>query len=324
MNITLQSEPILIIKNLVKVYYTSSGQTIKAVNDISFSVRKGEIFALLGPNGAGKTTTIGMITTRVKITSGDISISGLSVKNQSKEVKKKIGVVPQVMGLDRSLTAWENLIFHAKYFGVPKQIREKRAKELLELMALTKRAHDYPTTYSEGMARRLTIARALMHNPEIIFLDEATTGLDPQSRLMIWHKIRELNQAGHTIFLTTHYMEEAEELCHQVAIMDNGKILALDEPAKLKTIVPGGNVVELKTLPFSPHLATWLTQELVGLHKVEQLDASFKLYLDHPEANIMKIINIAQKHALKVESIQVHGITLEDVFIKLTGKGLRE
>lgn len=317
-------ETILEVNGLIKIFYTAAGKEIKAVDAINFSVNQGEIFGLLGPNGAGKTTTIGMLTTRVRITGGQALIAGYDVASQSIAVRKEIAVVPQVINLDRSLTARENLIFHAKYFGIPKAEREQKADDLLELMDLTRRAHDYPSQYSEGMARRLLIARALMHNPKIIFLDEATTGLDPQSRLMIWHKIRELNESGHTVFLTTHYMEEADQLCDRIAIMDEGKILALDDPVKLKEIVPGGNVVELITSHHCEPLAGWLQDELTDLHKVECEDSSFKLYLDHPEENLLKIISVTQAHNIRVESIQLHGVTLEDVFIRLTGKGLRE
>lgn len=320
----MQTETIIQINDLVKIYHTASGREIRAVDGVGFTVNKGEIFGLLGPNGAGKTTTISMLTSRVKITSGQIVVAGHDIGVNGLEAKRKIGVVPQVMGLDRSLSAWENLIFHAKYFGVPKKQREKRAKELLSLMDLTDRANDYPSKFSEGMARRLTIARALMHDPEVVILDEATTGLDPQSRHMIWHKILELNEEGHTVFLTTHYMEEADQLCQRIAIMDKGKILAIDKTDNLKKLVSGGNVVELKTSAHPEELGSWLKEELKDLHQIDFEDKTMKLYLDHPEENLMKIINIAQRHEVKVEAIQLHGVTLEDVFISLTGKGLRE
>ncbi len=318
------SEPAIQVKDLCKVYTASGGRSIEAVNGISFSVADGEIFGLLGPNGAGKSTTIGMLTTMVKITSGQAVIAGVDVAANSIAVKELIAVVPQATNLDRSLTARENLLFHAKYFGVPKEEREDRADELLELMALKKRARDYPADFSGGMARRLMIARSLMHEPRVIFLDEATTGLDPQSRLMLWHKIRELNKAGRTICLTTHYMEEADQLCDRVAVIDQGRILALDTPANLKAMVPGGNVVELRTAAYDHGLAARLREELTGLEKIETDEKTVRLFLDRPEEGLISAVEVARAHGAELESIKLQPITLEDVFVRLTGRGLRE
>jgi len=221
------------VNNLSKTYYLKGGRQIEAVKGISFEINEGEIFGLLGPNGAGKTTTIGMLTTRVNITGGDILIDEMPVSNRV-GIKRKIAVVPQNLTLDRSLTARENLIFHAKYFGVSKETRKKKADELLHWLGLTSRQDDFVRSFSGGMAQRLMIARALMHKPRVLFLDEATTGLDPQSRRLLWDKIDELHQGGQTIFLTTHYMDEADTLCDRVAIMDEGRILAIDKPDNLK------------------------------------------------------------------------------------------
>lgn len=225
------------VNNLRKIYRLRGSRQIKAVKGISFEVQNAEVFGLLGPNGAGKTTTIGMLTTRVKTTSGDAFIDGTPI-NQQVALKRKIAVVPQSLTLDRSLTARENLIFHAKYFGVAKAEREQKADELLHWLGLTSRQDDFVRSFSGGMAQRLMIARALMHKPKVLFLDEATTGLDPQSRRLLWDKIRELHKSGQTIFLTTHYMEEADTLCGRVAIMDHGKILAIDSPGELKKMLP--------------------------------------------------------------------------------------
>lgn len=317
-------EPVIQVKDLIKVYSAPGGHRIDAVNGISFSVADGEIFGLLGPNGAGKSTTIGMLTTMVKISSGEAVIAGVDVAADNIAIKELIAVVPQATNLDRSLTARENLLFHAKYFGVPREEREARADELLELMALKGRAWDYPADFSGGMARRLMIARALMHEPRVIFLDEATTGLDPQSRLMLWHKIRELNEAGRTIFLTTHYMEEADQLCDRVAVIDHGRILALDTPANLKAMVPGGNVVELRTTAHDDGLVARLRDELTGLENIETEGQTVKLFLDRPEEGLIRAVEVARAHGTELESVKLQPITLEDVFVRLTGRGLRE
>lgn len=233
------------VDNLRKIYNLRGSRHIEAVKGISFDVKEGEIFGLLGPNGAGKTTTIGMLTTRVNTTSGEAHIDSVPI-NQRVALKRKIAVVPQALTLDRSLTARENLIFHAKYFGVPKIEREQKADELLQWLGLTGRQNDFVRSFSGGMAQRLMIARALMHKPKVLFLDEATTGLDPQSRRLLWDKIRELHESGQTIFLTTHYMDEADTLCDRVAIMDNGKILAIDKPSELKKMLPDTKNVTLE------------------------------------------------------------------------------
>ena len=317
-------QKILEVNNLTKDYTTSSGETLRAVAGIDFTVDDGEVFGLLGPNGAGKTTTIGMLTTRTKISGGSASISGFDIAKDSINVKKVIAVVPQSINLDRSLSARENLIFHAKYFGAETSEAREKADELLGVMGLNKRAHDYPAQFSGGMARRLLIARALMHNPKIIFLDEATTGLDPQSKLMIWDKVIELKDEGRTIFLTTHNMDEADRLCDRIAIMDAGKILALDTPVNLKKIVKGGNVIELQTKSDCPPLKGWLEDELDGIQNIESSPSSLRLFLDRPEENMIRVIEIVRVHGVELDSIQLHGVTLEDVFIHLTGKGLRE
>src|SRR5262245_13352594 len=236
-------ETIITVEALEKQYLRSP---VKAVNGISFTVERGEVFGLLGPNGAGKTTTIGVLTTRVLPTGGRATIAGVDVVADPVGVKPHIAVVPQRNNLDRSLTAIENLTFHAAYFGVGRGERTRRAMELLKQFGLGERARDKVDKYSGGMAQRLLIARALMHSPRVLFLDEPTTGLDPQARLFLWEMIQTLNQHGLTVFLTTHDMEEAETLCHRVAIMDHGKILALDTPPNLSKLVPAGTRVELR------------------------------------------------------------------------------
>lgn len=318
------SKPIIEVNSLRKIFYGPGGHNIQAVDGISFDVGEREIFGLLGPNGAGKSTTIGMLTTTVTITGGSATIGGVDVAGDPINVKQEIAVVPQAINLDRGLTARENLVYHAKYFGMAKAEREARAQALLELMALTERASDYPQSFSGGMARRLQIARAMMHNPRVLFLDEATTGLDPQSRRMIWHKVREVNEAGQTIFLTTHYMEEADQLCDRVAIMDHGRILAIDTPSNLKAAIPGGNIIEIKTRDHCPDLPDWLKADVPDLVKAECEDHTVRLFLARPEEALVEIVEAVRGRGVIMESIQLHPVTLEDVFVHMTGRALRE
>jgi ABC-2 type transport system ATP-binding protein len=238
------SARIVRVESLEKTY---SGRNVKAVAGVSFVVQPGEVFGLLGPNGAGKTTTIGILTTRILPTGGRAFVADIDVVRDPVAVKPHIAVVPQRNNLDRSLTARENLIFHAAYFGISRRERHERAERLLTQFGLIDRADEKVMVYSGGMAQRLLIARTLMHDPDILFLDEPTAGLDPQSRLFLWDIIRDLHARGLTVLLTTHDMEEAEKLCGRVAIMDHGKILALDTPRKLSQLVPSGTRVELKT-----------------------------------------------------------------------------
>jgi ABC-2 type transport system ATP-binding protein len=231
------------VRDLVKRY---AGSPQNAVDSVSFAVQRGEIFGLLGPNGAGKTTTIGVLTTSVQPTSGHAAIMGVDVARYPVAVKQRIAVVPQQSNLDRSLRVREILTFHGAYHGVPKAEREARADSLLSEMGLLERKNDKPDRYSGGMNQRLMIARALMHSPDVLFLDEPTNNLDPQSRLFLWERIRALNAEGLTILLTTHDISEADQLCQRVAIMDHGKILVNDTPEALKKIIPGGTALEVR------------------------------------------------------------------------------
>ena len=267
----------IVVEHLVKCYARSPKN---AVDDISFNVRRGEIFGLLGPNGAGKTTTIGVLTTYVRPTSGTIRVAGLDVTANAVGVKQRIGVMPQRRNLDRHLLARENLTFHAAYHGVPGSIRSQRADELLRAFSLSDRANDKVDHYSGGMAQRLLIARAMMHDPEVLFLDEPTSGLDPQSRLFVWDQIRALRDNGVTILLTTQAMEEADTLCQRIAILDRGHILALDTAENLKKKVPGGSMLELHVrLPERASAASGSTlldelKALSGVLQVDQTDES--------------------------------------------------
>ena len=231
------------VRDLVKRY---PGSPQNAVDGVSFSVRRGEIFGLLGPNGAGETTTIGVLTTSVQPTSGLASIMGVNVAERPVAVKQHIAVVPQQSNLDRSLKVREILTYHGAYHGVPKKERDARADALLDELGLGDRKNEKVSRYSGGMSQRLMIARALMHSPDVLFLDEPTNNLDPQSRLFLWDRIRDLNARGLTILLTTHDMEEADQLCERIAIMDHGKILVNDTSAELKKLIPGGNALELR------------------------------------------------------------------------------
>jgi ABC-2 type transport system ATP-binding protein len=237
------------VRELVKRYPRAS---FNAVDNISFTVRRGEIFGLLGPNGAGKTTTIGVLTAFVRPTSGAVRIMGIDITHDPISAKQRIAVVPQQSNLDRSLRVREILTFHAAYHGVPRKERKARANALLAELGLADRAKDLVSRYSGGMAQRLMIARALMHSPDVLFLDEPTNNLDPQSRLFVWDRIRSLNEQGLTILLTTHDMEEADKLCERIAIMDHGRILVNDTPAELKKLIPGGNALEVRV--YAPEL----------------------------------------------------------------------
>ena len=217
-----------------------------AVDGLDLSVARGEIFGLLGPNGAGKTTTVGMLTTRVVPTAGRAMVSGMDVVAEPARVRRHIGVVAQTNSLDRRLTVWQNLYFHGRYFGMSHRKARAAANEMLQAFDLGHRAGSQVHALSGGMVRRLMLARAILHQPDVIFLDEPTAGLDPQSRIALWETMRRLNEGGRTILLTTHYMEEADRLCHRVAIMDDGRILALDTPAALKRNLGGAGVPTVK------------------------------------------------------------------------------
>ncbi|MBV8071718.1 MAG: ABC transporter ATP-binding protein [Acidobacteriaceae bacterium] len=231
------------VRNLVKRYPKSASN---AVDGVSFEVGRGEIFGLLGPNGAGKTTIIGALTTFIVPTAGSASIMGFDVAHRPIDVKQRIAVVPQQSNLDRSLKVREILTFHAAYHGTARRQREMLADKLLEELGLGDRKNEKVNRYSGGMSQRIMIARALMHEPDVLFLDEPTNNLDPQSRLFLWERIRDLNAKGLTILLTTHDMDEADRLCQRIAVMDHGKILVNDTPRELKKLIPGGTVLEVR------------------------------------------------------------------------------
>ena len=298
---------------------TKNFNGFKAVDSVSFSVRKGEIFGLLGPNGAGKTTTIKILVTLLKPSSGKAEIAGYDVVKYPNMVRKNIGVVFQETTLDLELTAKENLDFHARLYGIDRKSREKRIEEVLELVDLQDKANVQVKKFSSGMQRRLEIARGLIHFPRVLFLDEPTLGLDVQTRRRIWNYIVEMREREDvTIMLTTHYIEEAEKLCDRVAIMDRGKIIALDTPENLKRIV-GEDVISLEVdnvekLKTNLHLA----------HRVLEIGNRLELSVSKGETVIPKVIEIAQKIGVHVKAVSLREPTLEDVFIHLTGKEFKE
>jgi len=314
-------ETVIAVEDLRKSYKPKArkGFEVKALDGISFEVPRGEFFGLLGPNGAGKTTTIGILTTRVVPTGGVAKIEDIDVARDPVAVKRRIGVVPQVNNLDRSLTAKEILLFHAEYFGVPKHEREQHADDLL-----AERADEKVTGFSGGMAQRLKIARALMHDPAILFLDEPTTGLDPQSRRMLWDLLSELNRKGLTILLTTHYMEEADQLCRRTAIIDHGKLLALDSPAQLKRSVPGGYLVELQVRGDLPESFVSSLQTLPGVVEVKPDHDQIRIYADHAEGLLANAMRVAVDQNVMITDAHVAEPSLENLFLHLTGRSLRE
>jgi len=325
----MPNEPAAIeVRDLVKRYPKSS---VNAVDGASFSVRPGEIFGLLGPNGAGKTTTIGVLITSVLPTAGSAAINGLDVVRDSIGVKQRIAVVPQTNNLDRSLRVREILTFHAAYHGVPHREREQRADIILDELGLGDRKNERVNRYSGGMAQRLMIARALMHAPDVLFLDEPTNNLDPQSRLFLWDRIRALNAQGLTILLTTHDMSEADLLCGRIAIMDKGRILVNDTPAELKKLIPGGNALELRVgLPQSDGAVRLLEalRVLPGVGKVDEIEAepglaTYRLYAEAAGALVGPAAQAVLLAGAQVRDLHVMRPSLEDVFIYLTGRQLR-
>jgi ABC-2 type transport system ATP-binding protein len=297
---------------------------IKAVDALDLSVHRGEIFGLLGPNGAGKTTTAGMLTTRVIPTSGHALVGGVDVVRHPSAAKQVIGVVPQTNTLDRALTVWENLYFHGRFFGMNAKTSKGEATRLLEQFRLSERAQSPVLALSGGMAQRLMVARAIMHRPAILFLDEPTAGLDPQSRIALWDILGELHGDGQTILLTTHYMEEADELCDRLAIIDRGRLLALDTPAALKQSVGIDAMVTVTADGDLDQLARVLRDEIPNATTVEHADDVVRMGVRQIRGVLPKVVDAAERHGFTVSDLSSTEPTLETVFINLTGKDLRE
>jgi ABC-2 type transport system ATP-binding protein len=303
---------------------TYPGTDFKAVDGLDLEVRRGEIFGLLGPNGAGKTTTAGMLTTRVIPTAGEAYVGGIDVIHHPALAKQLIGVVSQQNTLDRQLNVWENLYFHGRMFGMAAKQSRSEADRLLEQFHLSKWAKASVYALSGGMAQRLMVARAMLHRPAVLFLDEPTAGLDPQSRLALWEVLSELNSAGQTILLTTHYMEEADQLCARVAIMDHGRILALDTPDALKASVGVDSVVRVKTGGSAEALVDTLRADLGSSVTIRPLEAGLELQVKDRTGLLPKVVATAERVGTSILDISVSEPTLETVFIDLTGKELRD
>jgi ABC-2 type transport system ATP-binding protein len=312
--------PAIEVNHIVKKY-----GDFTAVNDISFQVAEGEIFGLLGPNGAGKSTLIRMMTTLIPITAGYAKISGHDVRTEADEARRNIGVIPQAMTSDPDLTLEENLSIYAKLYDVPANKRKQNIDELLELVDLTKWRHAQTKTLSGGMRRRLEIARGLVHSPKIFFLDEPTTGLDPVSRVAVWEMLTNIkNSRNLTVLITTHYMDEADRLCNRIAIVDHGKLVALDTPEELKRTVPGENVIEAQ---FVHPPADW-EKKLNGLPEVNSVQNEsadmYRIMTSNGSRTTTELVEMSVKAGVQVKSLTVQNTTLDDVFVHYTGRQLRD
>ena len=292
-----------------------------ALQGLDLEIKTGEFMGLLGPNGAGKTTTIGILTTRVRPTAGRAVVCGADVVRDEVRVKQVIGVVPQRANPDRQLNTRENLLFHASYFGIPKARAEARVQELLDLVGIGDKADAKVVALSGGQQQRLMIARALIHEPEVLFLDEPTVGLDPQARLQLWDILRALHKDGRTIVMTTHYMEEADQLCQRVAIIDKGALLAIDTPKALKAKAPGGTLVEL-TLDGDASPALAGARSVAGVTKAESNGAVLRGYAERGGEVIPGLIKAAEAVGRTVRDIHLAPPSLETLFISMTGRKL--
>lgn len=299
-------------KGLTKQY-----GNVLAVDHLDLEVFEGEIFGLLGPNGAGKTSTIRMLTGQTTPTSGKATVANHDIIHEPTKAKQQIGVIPDISNIYEEMSAWDNLIFAAQLYSVPKIEREKRAKELLELFGLFERRKDRVAGFSRGMKRRLTIAAALIHKPKLLFLDEPTSGLDVQSLRMIRTLIKELNDDGVTVFLTTHYIEEADQLCQRIAIINKGKTVTVDTPEKLKATMEKRQVIEV-SFTASEGLEDKL-RSLSCVNDVSLFGDKCRLQVDEASEAVPSLVDFARKNSLKIISINTLKPSLEEAFVKLTG-----
>jgi len=312
--------PAIAVENIVKRY-----GDFEAVGGVTFEVADGEIFGLLGPNGAGKSTLIRMMTTLIPVTEGRALIAGHDVSREPNAVRHLIGVIPQALTSDIDLTVEENLSIYAKLYGVPRAQRERNIKELLDAVDLTKWREAQTKTLSGGMRRRLEIARGLVHNPRIFFLDEPTTGLDPVSRVAVWEMLEHLRQSMKlTILITTHYMEEADNLCDRIAIVDHGKLVALDTPIGLKASVPGSSVIEVRFGRAEPERLERL-MKLSGVTNVEPHGTgTYRIMTSDGSGTTTQLVELAVSNNDPIRSLSVQNTTLDDVFVYYTGRQLRD
>lgn len=306
------------IHDLTKVF---NGR--KAVDRLDLEIEEGEFFGLLGPNGAGKSTTVAMLSTILRPTQGTVVIAGRDIKRHAKEVRRLIGVVPQEFGLYDELTARENLAYFGKLHGVEGGKLKDRIEKLLRLVQLQDRANDLVKTFSGGMKHRLNLVVGLIHEPKLVFLDEPTTGLDPQARIAVWELIKRFQSEGVTILLTTHYMEEADFLCGRVAIMDRGKVIALDSPARLKRSIGKLEVIEVKARKVTKKALNEL-RKLKGVRKAARTTGGLRVLTPAANEVMARVVTLASFAGVQIDSLNVAQPTLEDVFIKLTGKTLRD
>jgi ABC-2 type transport system ATP-binding protein len=313
-------EEVIRCEQLTKRYHGG----VLAVDKLDMSVNHGEVFGLLGPNGAGKTTTVGMLTTLVVPTGGRASVAGIDVVAQPSLVKRVIGMVAQSNNLDRALNVWENLYYHGRLFGMGARESREAADRLLVEFRLSERAKSDVSTISGGMAKRLQVARALLHRPSVLFLDEPTAGLDPQSRLALWEILGKLHAEGQTILLTTHYMEEADSVCDRVAIMDHGRFLAVDTPKALKESVDADTIVTVTATGDLDAFAQLLQIQVHGATKSQRLDGTVQLHVKGASGILPRVVAVAEQGGFNITDLSVAEPTLETVFINLTGKELRD
>jgi ABC-2 type transport system ATP-binding protein len=310
------------VSGLRKVYDGPHGPIV-AVDGIDLEIASGEFFGLLGPNGAGKSTTIGMLTTRVRPSGGLAEVAGIDVSRDPAAVKGRLGVVPQTNTLDRALSVRDNLVFHGRYFGLSGKESRRRASALLERFELTDRADALVPTLSGGMAQRLMFARALLHEPAVLILDEPTSGIDPQTRINLWEVLRELHADGQTILLTTHYMEEADALCERLAIIDHGRVLALGSPSELKAGLDAESVITV-TFDRDASVAKAAVEEIPDVTRVE-IDGPIARVFAHDSSGVVgQVATAGSRHGLALRDATVTPPSLEAVFLALTGRAYRE
>jgi ABC-2 type transport system ATP-binding protein len=307
------------VQHIVKTF-----GTFTAVNDITFAVEDGEIFGLLGPNGAGKSTLIRILTTLLPPTSGTARVNGFDVVKQADEVRKSIGVIPQAMTSDLELSVEENLVIYAKLYGVPREKRKRLIDHLLDAVELSQWRDKQVKNLSGGMRRRVEIARGLVHEPRLFFLDEPTTGLDPVSRVAVWEMLQRIkSERDLTVLITTHYMDEADKLCDRIAIVDHGELKALDSPLKLKASIPGKNVIEVS---FSAAPGDWRRrlEQLPGVESATEHEGVFRISSSNGPATTAALVEMAAQARVAVQSLSVQSTTLDDVFVHYAGRALRD